>query len=134
MGKMGFSGWESLVVFAVLVLCLEFWVSVSVALRNPSDGKTRSNGVRILSERGAALVLPLVGSERTDGRRGRALEEDARMTLHDDLLTKGCAFQTLRVQILRIIDAGMVSIWLRICSVVTQLVVFSEFEVEGPRL
>lgn len=60
----------------------------------------------IQSERGSALVLPLEESKRSGGnvdrrfkerRRGLEYEaewQDARMTLHDDLLTKGCIFSS----------------------------------------
>lgn len=78
---------EFLVAFVILV-------SVSVC-------RVESNR-SIQSERGSALVLPLVESKRSganvdrrfsEGRRGLEYEaewQDARMTLHDDLLTKGC--------------------------------------------
>ena len=65
----------------------------------PSHNR-RSSGVRIQSERGSALVLPLQGLTGKGASINRRLEyearwEDARMTLHDDLLTKGCAFLNL---------------------------------------
>lgn len=71
-------------------------IGVSV---NPSENENGNglNGVRIQSNCGSALVLPLVESKRHGHvvdrrfeRRGRGLVEDARMVLHDDLLTKGC--------------------------------------------
>lgn len=68
----------------------------------------RSHQVRIQSEPGSALVLPLEESKRNgagvvdrrfkERRRGLEYEaewEDARMTLHDDLLTKGCEFRSI---------------------------------------
>ncbi|XP_024392664.1 protein ASPARTIC PROTEASE IN GUARD CELL 1 isoform X2 [Physcomitrium patens] len=76
-------------------------IGVSV---NPSENENGNglNGVRIQSNCGSALVLPLVESKRHGHvvdrrfeRRGRGLVEDARMVLHDDLLTKG--YYTSRV-------------------------------------
>lgn len=60
-----------------------------------ADSLNRSQGLRIESRYGSALVLPLSGLkanvpvEQGRDRRGRELVTDARMTLHDDLLTKG---------------------------------------------
>lgn len=66
----------------VMILVLSVGFGESALFPNPRNA-------RVQSERGSALVLPLVGSHQ----RGRGLrEEDARMTLHDDLLTKGCEF------------------------------------------
>lgn len=52
-----------------------------------------TSGLRVQSEYGSALMLPLSGSKAEHRhhrrRRGRELVADARMTLHDDLLTKG---------------------------------------------
>jgi hypothetical protein len=64
-----------------------------------AQANPRSNGVRIQTARGSALVLPLEGLKR-NGVVNRRLEyeaqwDDARMTLHDDLLTKGCALKSL---------------------------------------
>ena len=86
------------VVLVGIVLCGQLpWpclglldMSVKVA-----DSLNRSQGLRIESHYGSALVLPLSGLkgnvpvEQRRNRRGRELVADARMTLHDDLLTKG---------------------------------------------
>lgn len=67
-----------------------FGSGAPMEVRNP-----RASAVEIRSERGSALVLPLEGLRRP-GAVNRRLEyeaqwEEARMALHDDLLTKGFA-------------------------------------------
>lgn len=94
-----------LVILAVILTELSsFGFGVSVDFDNPSGYGRRSQQVRIHSEHGSALVLPLEESKQKgavmdrrfkERRRGLEYEaewEDARMTLHDDLLTKGCDF------------------------------------------
>lgn len=92
-GEMG-SHRKWISVFVIFLLSFGFG-ELGSAFPNPRNGT-----IRVQSERGTALVLPLMGSEQQHGdhhisgrrRRGRGLGEDARMTLHDDLLTKGCEF------------------------------------------
>ncbi|XP_024381443.1 aspartic proteinase nepenthesin-1 isoform X2 [Physcomitrium patens] len=102
MGKMRFNS-EFTRVSAIFVLMSLLWRESGCLMEfeNPRSGSRGSTGVRIESERGSALVLPLTRSKKNDivdrrfERRGRKLEESARMTLHDDLLTKG--YYTSRV-------------------------------------
>lgn len=72
----------------ICVLLLILVLTARFAESNPNYGSI----TRVQSVRGSALVLPLTGFESSPDRhhRGRALGQDARMTLHDDLLTKGC--------------------------------------------
>ncbi|KAG0617623.1 hypothetical protein M758_4G003500 [Ceratodon purpureus] len=100
---MGFNCESIVVLFVILVLGSGFGELVrgSAAFQSPGNGEEKSNGFRVLSERGSALVLPLMGSEgrgvvdRQLALRGRGLEEDARVTLHDDLLTQGLAIKLM---------------------------------------
>lgn len=77
----------------ICVLLLILVLTARFAESNPNYGFI----TRVQSVRGSALVLPLTGFEPSADHhyRGRALGQDARMTLHDDLLTKG--YYTSRV-------------------------------------
>lgn len=89
-----------LVIWVILVVSFGELVSLSFGESVSGNGRR----LQIQSERGSALVLPLVELKRNGGdldrrfkeRRRRlaygAESEEARMTLHDDLLTKGCDF------------------------------------------
>jgi len=103
MVKMGFHR----ELFGVLViLAVSFGELASLGFGVSVESES-GNGRRlwIHSERGSALVLPLEESKRygtvmdrrvKERRRGLEYEaewDDARMTLHDDLLTKGCEFR-----------------------------------------
>ncbi len=80
----------------ILVLSVAFGGSrgAVVAFSNPRSNNNGTTITRVQSVRGSALVLPLMESQRRDDRvvDRRRLGEDARMTLHDDLLTKGFGF------------------------------------------